>query len=105
MRLDSPVVAFPSWLAGSLTRGQRIGLSQAGKPRVRSDVDVSAIQRRRVAVGLTRQAVANRLGVHIDAVTRVERRPKHMRGDRRSVALRARMNDLYLSIERGRVKA
>lgn len=105
MRLDSPVVAYPAWLGGSLTRGQRVGLAQSGKPRVRAGVAVSAIQARRCAVGLTRQAVADRLGVDLDAVKRVETRPPHMRGDRRNVQLRSRMNDLYLSIERGRVKA
>lgn len=105
MRLDSPIVAFPAWLGGSLTRGQRVGLAQAGKPRLRAGVAVSAMQSRRFGVGLTRQAVADRLGVELHAVKRVEIRPPHMRGDRRNVALRARMNDLYLSIERGRVKA
>jgi hypothetical protein len=105
MRLDSPVVAFPAWLGGSLTPHQRGALKRTGKPRPRATVNPSAIQARRYRLGLTRQAVADRLGVELHAIKRVERRPPHMRGDKRSVALRARMNDLYLSVERGRACA
>lgn len=105
MRLDSAVVAFPAWLGGSLPRGHASGVARVGLPRLRADQHGNRLIERRVAVGLTRQRVADRLGVDVDAVKRVERRPAHSRGDVRSVKLRARMNDLYLSIERGRVKS
>ena len=105
MRLDSPVVAFPAWLGGCLTRGQLVGLGNSDKPRRRAGVAYSTIALRRMALGLTQARVADRLGTSVDSVKLVERRPPHMRGDKRNVAMRARMNDLYLSIERGRVKA
>lgn len=101
---DSAVVAFPAWMGGTLPRGHLIGLAQAGKPRARAGVAYSAIARRRMALGLTQIAVAGRLGVSVDRIKLVERRPAHMRGDKRNVAMRSRMNDLYLSIERGRVR-
>ena len=105
MRLDSPIVGYPAWLGGSLTRGQLVGLANLGKPRRRVGVAYSSIALRRMALGLTQRRVADRLGVSVDCVRLVERRLPHMRGDRRNVAMRARLNDLYLSIERGRVEA
>ena len=105
MRLDSAIVAYVPWLGGTLPRAHRSGVTRTGVPRLLLSQVGNRMIERRVAVGLTRQRVADRLGVDIDAVKRVERRAPHTRGDCRSVALRERMRSLYRSIETGKVKA
>ena len=104
MRLDSPVVAFPAWLGGALPVSRRQANTRTGVPVAR-DIVPGSIAQRRVALGLTQAEVAGRLGICRQTLQRLEKRPRHQRGARVEVVrLRGRVNDLYLSIERGRVK-
>jgi transcriptional regulator len=64
---------------------------------------MSPVMRRRVALGLTQAQVADHLGVCRETVSRVERRAQYTsRRDARVLRLRARLNDFYLSVERGK---
>ncbi len=100
MRLDSPVVAFPAWLAPSRPARCAGGLAKSGRPQAPSSG--SWLAQRRVALGLTQRAVADRLGICRETVARVENRPRYSRADARVTRSRARMNDLYLRLERAR---
>ena len=102
MRLDSAVVAFVPWLGGVLPSGHQSGLSRVGKPCLRAENSARPLTLRRVALGLTQEAVAARLGVHARTIYRLERRPPYSRGDARVKRLRARVVDLYRYLEKGR---
>lgn len=102
MRLDSPVVAFPSWVGvGSLPLGRRSGEARKGKPCLRVDNADSRLTQRRCALGLTQEWVAAHLGVHSRTIWRLERRKPYARVDVRVRRLRARVTALYRYIERG----
>lgn len=104
MRLDSLIVAYPSWMGGKLPPCRLRGNAKGGRPAVRSDALLTTVARRRVALGLTQAQVADHLGVCRATVSRVERRaPYKARRDVRILRLRARLNDFYLAVERGRV--
>jgi len=104
MRLDSVVVAYPSWMGGKLPPCRLRGNAKGGRPAVRGDAELTMIARRRVALGLTQGEVADHLGVCRETVSRVERRaPYKSRRDVRILRLRSRLNDFYLAVERGMV--
>jgi hypothetical protein len=105
MRLDSLVVAFPAW-AGVLPASRRQANTREGVPVARRQFAEGSVGARRLALGLTQQWVADRLGIARCTVQRLEARPAHVRGVRSDVtALRARVNALYRSLERGRVES
>ena len=104
MRLDSPVVAFPVWLGGGLPVSRRQAITRTGKPVAR-DLVPGSLAARRVALGLTQERVAERLGICRQTLQRLERRAAYERGARPEVArLRHRVTDLYYAIERGSVR-
>ena len=104
MRLDSPVVAFPAWLGGRLPKSRLQGNAREGVPLSRGPVAPGSVRERRLKLGLTLAAVADLLGIHEQTLRRLEARFSR-RGERVDVRVRrvrARVNDLYLSIERER---
>jgi Helix-turn-helix len=102
MRLDALIVAFPQW-AGTLPRPRVLGLAREGKPIKRRPAAPGSILARRLALGLTQVAVADRLGIHRETLIRLEQRPRYERGVRSDVIrLRQRVTDLYLALERER---
>ena len=104
MRLDSAIVAYPSWMGGKLPPCRLRGNAKGGRPAVRSDAELTTVARRRVSLGLTQAQVADHLGVCRESVSRVERRaPYTSRRDVRVLRLRARLNEFYLAVERGKV--
>lgn len=105
MRLDSPVVAFPSWLGGALPRARVEGNARLGRPLSRIPVVPGSLRARRMALGLTLAAVADRIGISEATVRRIEARKPFARADARVVRNRGRMTDLYRSLERERVAA
>ncbi len=100
MRFDALVVAFPAW-AGALPVSRRQANAREGVPVVRRPAAPGSILARRLKLGLTQEAVADRLGIARVTLQRLERRPRYERGVRADVIrMRNRVNALYLALER-----
>ena len=101
MRLDSLVVSFPAWLLPALPVSDVRGNARGGRPLARDGVPLSLLARRRIALGLTQHQVAERLGIARETVSRLENRVAYRsRKDLRVERSRARLNALYLRLER-----
>jgi hypothetical protein len=101
MGFEALVMVFPNW--GTLPRTRVEGNARLGRPYKRREAPEGSILARRLALGLTQEAVAGRLGICAQTLRRLEARPRHLRGVRSDVfRLRNRVTELYRRLERER---